>query len=321
MDDIRCYLRALLKALAHVHSHKIIHRDVKPSNFLYDLEKRTGVLVDFGLAHKQKESSSATVSSTSKSAATAQKATNSSRAASVTTAGTEAGASSSSVSMVAPLEQQGIRQAQGQSNKENIEPAPPRNKVESAPTTSVNQPNTHTERTTVLGEERQTSSSQSARLRNATTAQAPQVMPVAQTPNLASHVRPNPLQAPPSTLPSTPAISQTSIIATNREPGFLKKDNRPSLRVNRAGTRGFRAPEILFRHVRQTVGKFMVLRNASNLLLSVDNANIDCLLVPSFGYLVCRRYSDLHFVRAIPFLQLGRRCRGNSGDWSPFRKS
>lgn len=29
---------------------------------------------------------------------------------------------------------------------------------------------------------------------------------------------------------------------------------RPVIRVNRAGTRGFRAPEILFRHVQQTVG-------------------------------------------------------------------
>jgi cell division control protein 7 len=27
-----------------------MHRDIKPSNFLYDPEKRTGLLIDFGLS-------------------------------------------------------------------------------------------------------------------------------------------------------------------------------------------------------------------------------------------------------------------------------
>ena len=33
--DIQNYMKNLLIALKHVHSYKIIHRDVKPSNFLY----------------------------------------------------------------------------------------------------------------------------------------------------------------------------------------------------------------------------------------------------------------------------------------------
>ncbi|KAF9170578.1 hypothetical protein BGX20_008783 [Mortierella sp. AD010] len=53
MEDIRCYLRALLNGLVHVHKHGIIHRDIKPSNFLYDTVTKTGVIVDFGLAHLQ----------------------------------------------------------------------------------------------------------------------------------------------------------------------------------------------------------------------------------------------------------------------------
>jgi len=32
--------------------------------------------------------------------------------------------------------------------------------------------------------------------------------------------------------------------------------NRPAIRANRAGTRGFRAPEVLFKCVHQTVGKW-----------------------------------------------------------------
>ncbi|KAJ3037634.1 hypothetical protein HDV00_001439 [Rhizophlyctis rosea] len=51
--QIRQYMRTLLSALAHVHEHHIIHRDVKPSNFLYDPEAGTGVLVDFGLAQEE----------------------------------------------------------------------------------------------------------------------------------------------------------------------------------------------------------------------------------------------------------------------------
>ncbi|KAJ3048488.1 hypothetical protein HK097_010487 [Rhizophlyctis rosea] len=51
--QIRQYMRSLLSALAHVHAEKIIHRDVKPSNFLYDPELGTGVLVDFGLAQDE----------------------------------------------------------------------------------------------------------------------------------------------------------------------------------------------------------------------------------------------------------------------------
>lgn len=51
--DIKCYFLSLFSALKHVHAHSIIHRDIKPSNFLYDMNKRTGVLVDFGLAQRE----------------------------------------------------------------------------------------------------------------------------------------------------------------------------------------------------------------------------------------------------------------------------
>ena len=48
--EIQRYLKALFEALAHVHYHNVIHRDVKPSNFLYDRESSKFLLVDFGLA-------------------------------------------------------------------------------------------------------------------------------------------------------------------------------------------------------------------------------------------------------------------------------
>ncbi|XP_068605030.1 cell division cycle 7-related protein kinase [Brachionichthys hirsutus] len=49
-DEVRLYIYHLLKALRHVHRFGIIHRDIKPNNFLYDRSNKMYALVDFGLA-------------------------------------------------------------------------------------------------------------------------------------------------------------------------------------------------------------------------------------------------------------------------------
>ncbi|CVL01539.1 CDC7 protein kinase [Fusarium proliferatum] len=51
--EISVYLRELFTALKSVHDHKILHRDIKPTNFLYDPGTQRGVLVDFGLAERE----------------------------------------------------------------------------------------------------------------------------------------------------------------------------------------------------------------------------------------------------------------------------
>ncbi|TNY24011.1 kinase-like domain-containing protein [Rhodotorula diobovata] len=49
---LRSYFSCLFRALSATHNLQIIHRDVKPANFLYDVTTGQGVLCDYGLAQK-----------------------------------------------------------------------------------------------------------------------------------------------------------------------------------------------------------------------------------------------------------------------------
>lgn len=52
LSGIRNYFKALFQALRATHELQIIHRDVKPANFLFNTDTQTGVLCDFGLAER-----------------------------------------------------------------------------------------------------------------------------------------------------------------------------------------------------------------------------------------------------------------------------
>lgn len=52
--EIKSYIKNLCIALKYVHSKGIMHRDIKPGNFLYNRQQKKFLLVDFGLAQSIK---------------------------------------------------------------------------------------------------------------------------------------------------------------------------------------------------------------------------------------------------------------------------
>lgn len=50
MEEIKIYLYSLLSALKTLKDFGIVHRDVKPGNFLFSRKEKKGTLIDFGCA-------------------------------------------------------------------------------------------------------------------------------------------------------------------------------------------------------------------------------------------------------------------------------
>ncbi|XP_068151727.1 cell division cycle 7-related protein kinase isoform X2 [Drosophila tropicalis] len=71
LQEVKDYIRNLLIALRHVHKFNVIHRDVKPSNILYNRHTGKFLLCDFGLAQRIAEDGTVIQTSEMTSAAAA----------------------------------------------------------------------------------------------------------------------------------------------------------------------------------------------------------------------------------------------------------
>lgn len=48
--EVKTYMYTLIDAVDHLAENGVMHRDIKPTNFLYDTHTKTGLLIDFGLS-------------------------------------------------------------------------------------------------------------------------------------------------------------------------------------------------------------------------------------------------------------------------------
>ncbi|ORE00145.1 CDC71 [Hepatospora eriocheir] len=93
-----------------------------------------------------------------------------------------------------------------------------------------------------------------------------------------------------------------SIVKQSKPPGYYDKDTRPKMKAHRAGTRGFRAPEVLFKYQYQTqkidiwsVGVILLCILTTQYPFFLSNDDIDALveLGTIFGHAQMRKTAKL----------------------------
>jgi len=100
-----------------------------------------------------------------------------------------------------------------------------------------------------------------------------------------------------------PVLFFNSIVVPNKPPGFYQNDSRPPLKAPRAGTRGFRAPEVLFRSENQTcaidmwsIGVILlsILTTQYPFFLSIEDIDNLVEIALIFGHAEMRKAAKLY---------------------------
>ncbi|KAJ1982886.1 Cell division control protein 7 [Dimargaris xerosporica] len=254
--EMRQYFRCLFAGLAHTHAHHIIHRDVKPSNFLFNYHTGHGVLVDFGLAQycqtasppRARDARSTTPPSTASGGCSTPLNHASSTHPAPLVTDKSVGPTSHELSYRQRLKESARKYCQ-----------PPKSHPRTQPATPLNHKTRSTGSSTTPG--------------TATNGSAGVTAP---TPSLVDY---------------------------KGRPGVLRRDLRPSIKANRAGTRGFRAPEVLLKVVDQTpaidiwsVGVIMlsILTHRFPFFNSADDQEALLEMGVLFGKSALTRVASLH---------------------------
>ncbi|GAA5918563.1 hypothetical protein JCM6882_002337 [Rhodosporidiobolus microsporus] len=222
---LRSYFSCLFRALSSTHKLHIIHRDVKPANFLYDITTGEGVLCDYGLAQKVGGDECYEWKSDCLHSLPGPAWQESDARARVTRASGYAappGLNSGlhGVRLAKPIslyEQAVAMEEEWDQKRENIELR---------------------ENDEIVEEEEW----------DALDAQRPWRIPPGWTKELE-----NRMNARRQFVKGWRSALDVARQKAKQRPGVLKEDRRPSIRANRAGTRGFRAPEVLLKCPDQTV--------------------------------------------------------------------
>lgn len=110
-------------------------------------------------------------------------------------------------------------------------------------------------------------------------------------------------KAPEQLKKEPPVLFFSSIVAPSKPPGYYERDTRPQMKAPRAGTRGFRAPEVLFRYENQSraidmwsVGVILlsILTTQYPFFLSTEDIDNLVEIALLFGHAEMRRTAKLY---------------------------
>lgn len=119
---------------------------------------------------------------------------------------------------------------------------------------------------------------------------------------------------------TTSTTSTTSTDTDRKLMGFVKNDARHQVRANRAGTRGFRAPEILMKVTRQTCGKneIMFYYSVLTVFLAIDiwaaGVILSCFMTGRYPFFLANEESDamVELAQIYGYREM-KKCAANHG--------
>jgi serine/threonine protein kinase len=236
MNDIRYYMISILTALKHCHELYIMHRDIKPSNFLYDIKNKSGVLVDFGLAQRMDGEAI-----TAYNAARKTISTNTCNKRSLEESNDNINSESHSKKLKTDRKFSKTLKSNSLVNLDSSN---------SSNNSIIDNNNDNNDNDNNINTHSNSNNSNKNIEENNNCEKDSQNNENRYVLDINNEI---PVDIPTFNNGKIHPLSVMATVPKYGKPGYIKNDVRPPIRANRAGTRGFRAPEVLFKCVHQTV--------------------------------------------------------------------